>query len=377
MGAVSVPLAGCSGLLGGFSSRQVSADWAPSPGEWGGPGYDQANSGHNPHASPPLTEPTIAWDVASSLPSVVIAEETVFLRESGSLRALAAADGSESYEVSRPESQLVAWSYVAGRFYEGTANGLDAVALDGESVWDDPTRYVDRVSGFVERDGYVYATTGIESLHHHDAETGERVDATVHDAVVQGLANHEGVLYAVLADGVAAYDTADDGSLDERWRHRIEEESEFEPIHFAVGGGQAALVLHDRTADETRVSVFGTGGSEFLHALEFDQRVTRIVIGEYSYVATIRTTDSRPTGGEIRAYDGTEERWTVELETPPFSLVLADKTLIVGGSNEQTLAIGSRSGDNLWAYEGTTPLAVVGETIYGTTAGDRFVALRE
>lgn len=376
--AASATLAGCPRPFGGVFSRQVPADWTPDPGEWAGPGYDQANSGHNPHASPPGTEPAVAWEVTSSQPSVVVAGGTVFLRESESLRALAVDDGSEWYEVTRPLSQLVVWSYIDGRLYDGTADRLAALALDGESVWDNPIRHVDRIGSIVERDGFVYVTTGIESLHHYNTETGKRVEATVHDTIVWGLANHEGVLYALLTDGVAAYDVADDESLVEQWRHRIGKTSGFEPSYFAVGGGRAALVLR-RSGDEgIRVLIFDTGGGEFLGPIEFERPVSQIVMGKYTYVATIQSTSSRPTGGEIRAYDGTEERWAVELEITPFWLALADETLLVGGNPElTTVAIDGEGGHELWTYEGAFPNAVVDETIYATTTDDRFVALRE
>lgn len=386
--AASAALAGCPRPFNDIFSRYVPPDWTPGPGEWAGPGYDQANSNHNPHASPPETEPTEAWDVESSRPSVVVAEETVFLREAESLRALNAEDGSEQFEVSRPPGWGV--RYVDGRLYDLTPDRLDpdatesrlsklhGLTLDGETVWDDPVRHTDQITSFVEREGYVYVTTGKESLHHHDIETSERVDATVHDVAVLQLANHDGVLYAMLADGVVAYDVTDEGSLEERWRHRFNEKSDFEPVNFAIGGGRAALVLNQKESRGIRVLMFDIGGGEFLGPIEFERSATRIVMGEYSYINTIRTASSRPTAGEIRAYDGTDEHWTVDLEFPPFWLALAGQTLIVGGNDGLTVAaIDGESGDKLWTYEGAFPNAVVDEAIYATTRDDQFVALRE
>lgn len=393
VGAVSAGLTGCIDLIGDVGdivdgdSRQVPADWTPAPGEWAGPGYDQANSNHNPHASPPSTEPSVAWAVEVSPPSVVVADGTVFLREPESLRGLAADDGAERFEVSRPSG--LSFRYIAGRLYDLTPNRYDpdvaddrlsrlhALTLDGEAIWDDSVRHTDQILSFVERERYVYVATGTKTIHHHDADTGERVDATVHDATVRDLANHDGVLYAALADGLVAYDVADDGSLEEQWRHRVDEESTLEPTRVAAGGGRIALVQFDRMVDESAVSLFDADGASF-GTVEFDRSARWFAMGEEWYAASwISEGESR--AGEVHAIDGTEARWSIELETGPMWLALADGTLYAGSAldGSSLTAVDAASGDELWRLDGVFPEAIVGETVYATTVDDRFVALRD
>lgn len=226
--------------------------------------------------------------------------------------------------------------------------------------------------GFVERDGYLYLSTQTDTIHCHDANTGERVDAIVHDVGVRGLANHDGVLYAALEDALVAYD----GRLEELWRYGLCDGDEPNPFSVAVHGERAWVVQQrERASSQSAVSLLDVETEEHLGTVEFDDGPSGTVIGEFTYV----TLGSTSTGGEIHAYDGTEEQWSVELQLGPAWSALADGTLYVGriGSEEPILtALDAESGDELWTYEGALPHAVVGETVYATTDDDRFVALR-
>lgn len=224
--------------------------------------------------------------------------------------------------------------------------------------------------------GYVYVTTGTGTIHHHDAGTGERVDATVHDATVRDLANYGGILYAVLADGLVAGDVAGDGSLEEQWRHDVDGASTLEPGRVAVGGGRVALVQFDRLADESAVSLFDADGAS-LGTVAFERSARRVAMREDWYAAT-RLADGESRAGELYAFDDAGERWSVELETVPTWITLAAGTLYVGSAFDgpSLTAVDAASGDELWRLEGVFPHAVVGETIYATTADGLFVALR-
>lgn len=378
IGAASTSLAGCNYLFGdgeATQQRAVPGDWTPGPGEWVGPAYDQANSGHNPHASPPRSEPTVDWEVDVNQASVLVADGTVFLRESTALHGLATDDGTERFEASRPSGAL--FRYVDGRLYDSILDGIEALTLEGEAEWDGAIEYDDRIMGFVERDGYLYLSNQSDTIHCHDADSGERVDATVHDTGVGGLANHDGVLYAALEDALVAYDVADDGSLEELWRYGLGDGDDPNPFSVAVQGERAWVVQErDRANSQSGVSLFDVESEEHLGTIELDAPASVSAIGEYTYL----TRGSDPTRGDILAYEGTEEQWVVELEPGPAWTVLAGGTLYVGRGGREApslTALDAESGDELWTYEGAFPQAVVGETIYATTGDDRFVALRE
>ena len=380
VGAASAGLAGCNRVFGDDESptRLVPGDWTPDPGEWAGPGYDQANSSHNPHASPPSTEPTVDWADDRGRGSILIADGTVYHRETATLRGLDVTDGTEQFAVSRLSGSL--YRYVDGRLYDETIDGIEALNLEGDSEWDDRIDYEDHVVGLVERDGYVYLSTGTDAIHHHEADTGERVDATVHDGRVGDLANRDGVLYAAVADGLVAYDVTDGGSLEEQWRGRLGAEETVDPITVSVGGALAYVLHRQRRGADVgyAVSLFDVDRAEHVDTIDFDRSPAVSAIGEYAYVATTPDDGRIPTEGEITAYDGTDELWSVEFEPGPVWSVLAGGTLFVGtGAEEPAItALDAGNGDELWTYAGAFPRAVVGETVYATTDDDRFVALR-
>lgn len=385
LGAASASLAGCNVVFGDDEDdgpeRRVPGDWTPAPGEWANPRYDLANSGYNPHASPPGSEPSVAWEVDAWTSSVLVADGTVFLRDGVKLHGYDAEDGDDQFDVSLLSGSL--HQYVEGRIYDRNLDGLDALTLEGEPAWDEPIEYEEWLAGVVERDGYVFISTGTDTIHHHDADTGERVDATVHEGAVRGLSNRDGVLYAALADGLATYDVADDGSLEERWRHRIDDGSELEPRSVVVGPDRAYLVRRrGRNSGPSAVDVFDVADESRLGTLEFERRaVVAAVDGEYAYVGLSRLTGRQPTDGELRAYDGTEDVWSADVEPAPVT-VAGGGVLCVGSSdieagNSRIVALDATSGDALWTYAGAFPLAVVGETVYATTDDERFVALRD
>lgn len=383
-GAASAALAGCNSVFGdgdSSPSRQVPGDWTPAPGEWGGPTYDQANSGHNPHATPPGDEPTVAWETESPRLSIAVAADTVYARQSSTLRGLAAEDGDERFRVSRLGGSL--YRYVDGRLYDHTGSGLEALTLDGDPEWDGRVDLDGDLVGLVERDGYVYVSTGTDAVRRYDADTGASVgDAYGFDVEVGGLANSDGTLYAALADGLAAFEVDDDGALTRRWRREADHAYRPRSTGVAIGDGLAVVSEVRRNADGSAggsaFSAFDVDGTH-LGTLEFDHPVTVGAVDDVLYVVTHRGTDSPPVDGTVRAYDGTEERWAVDLAVAPGWLVLADETLYVGGGIEDPAiaALDAGGGDTRWTYEGAFPLAAVDETIYAATDDGRLVALRD
>jgi len=384
VGSASAALAGCADAFGDDSERRVPADWTPAPGEWGGPAYDQADSGHNPHATPPADEPTVAWDVEGQQPSVLVADGTVFLRRGGRLRGLDAEDGTERFAVSRLNGSLL--RYVDGRLYDRTVDGVEALTLEGDAEWEAPIDREEPVFSLVEREGYVYVVTASETVvpegsgavGRHDAATGERLEDARLDAEVGGLANHEGTLYAALEDGIAALDVGADGGLETRWRHRADW-SAVGLGSVAAAGDRAYVRAEPDPVAETVLSAYDLDAEAHLGTLRFDRVVTAPAVGEYVHVVTADHGNGRPEDGDVRAYDGADEQWTVEFDSVPAWSALADGTLYVGSGLEETrlTALDAATGEERWTYEGAFPHAVVGETVYASTDDGRFVALRE
>lgn len=166
-----IPLENCSiGLVGttccptvltdgGGTRRHVSPGWRPEPGAWTDwARYGPRGNRYNPHASPPRSEPEIAWtyeyDGNLSSRSFAVADGTGFGVFDSELYALDTTDGEILWR--EPTSRGGTVFYVDGRLYHGTSGGVEALTLAGDVDWrlDEKTA---NVAG--ETDGYVYTTT--------------------------------------------------------------------------------------------------------------------------------------------------------------------------------------------------------------------------
>ncbi|WP_248905867.1 outer membrane protein assembly factor BamB family protein [Halocatena marina] len=141
--SISSSIAGCATLqarleafrLGTFE-RPIAADWHLSPGQWPMRDYNYARTRHNPFATPPRHNPVRAWTYAvssSNLQSLVVSDDTVFVRSEARLTALNATDGRKRWHRSRNNRERLI--YIAGRLYNVAQDRVRAIAPDGTELW--------------------------------------------------------------------------------------------------------------------------------------------------------------------------------------------------------------------------------------------------
>jgi outer membrane protein assembly factor BamB len=116
--------------------RRVDPGCRPGPGTWAQDGYGPANTGFNPHASPPQATPTARWNhrFPEPLDELCVADGTVYCATRGRLVALSASplvacdasSGDRLWERAvAPDAPL---AVAEDTLYVGTDNGLVALA---------------------------------------------------------------------------------------------------------------------------------------------------------------------------------------------------------------------------------------------------------
>lgn len=355
------------------ADRQVPADWTPPAGVWSDATYGPANTSYNPHASPPSSDPTVAWRVdVDSTPTVAVADGTVYVRDVDTLTAVDARDGTVAWSLERGQGDVV--ECVDGRLYDRTEGALAAYTLDGEAVWE--TAYEGAFYDLFEREGAVYVTTG-QSLQVHHADTGEQVGDR---GRIGGPANRDGVLYCVHDEDLVSFDL-DGGAFDERWR------SPGVAAYQQFGGvavGESAAYLLEVDASERRRDLLAridteTGARTGVAHLDTVAGAPAVV-GDTAFVVHGRETDDGGiSGGSIVALGPDGEAWSRGARDAFGSVYATDDALVVGrvdGGTEPIRALDPATGDSLWRFgDHGEPLAVVGDTVYAAVDG-AFVALR-
>lgn len=280
-------LAGCGFLTTGGEQcteqrdRHESDVDLPGSAAWPGYQYDRGNTGHNPSASGPAGEPTVAWraSLCGGTTAAVVRDgrahvggfvfdartgELVGGEVHGHVSAPAVLDGTAYVSTHDLEARDAAsgerlWTFET----DEDAGGLPApTVVDGTAYVsggiDDPTLYaVDAAEG-TERwrfetggdvdtpaavvDGTVYVADGSQTLYAVDAAEGtERWRRALDPRVwLSGPVVADGAVYLGSLEGeVLAFETAD-GST--RWRRRVED-GQFEvrdPVAVADGTVHAA-----------------------------------------------------------------------------------------------------------------------------------------
>lgn len=400
----------CVGVVGAGScsvfgddqpGRQVPADWTPAPGEWATGTYDYAGTLANTAAEPPTEEPSEVWAVTpgpdeDTQGGVVVADGTVFHGEAGALTAYDGTDGTERWERDTPYGYTT-W-YVDGRLYDRADRDLAALSLDGETIW---TAEAVAAHRLFEREGYVYLSTLWGGFQWYDADTGDRIGDL--DAAVVGMASAGDSVYTAGPEGVAAYDFADDGAPEERWRAgdvlttewqqepRDADDEPTAPLPAVVAVADDTVHLLERPrglqGDEARLMLLDADDGEVIGTVAFDRWVNGPVVDDdvYLHAATVGEDWRDRADGELLAYDGTDQRWATDVEAS-YGFFKAGSLLVVSrgdvdGGNHSTTALDATDGEPMWTYDGASALAAVGETIYGTSRGPeesvRLVALRE
>ena len=349
--------------------RRVASDWRPEPGTWAEREYGPTNSRHNPHATPPRTEPEIDWERDLEHPigdgTVVVAEETVYLSTRRRLLALDADDGTMRWD--RDLGDGAGLKYVDGRLYQLNwglrRSELVARSPGGDERW--RTAIPDYLVDVHERDGYLFVSgrNRYWTLH---ADTGEIVRER--EDWLRRIASDGDRLYAAYSDILVGYDV-DGRTLEERWRSL----SDLAPEsgHPVVADDQIFVPAYHPT---------GTGGGVFVsdlsgekrHRIELEQGPRYLVDTEDGPVAV---PSSNEHDGELVALrtDGSQ-RWTAAIGARARAIA-AGETVYAGTS--PLTALDATSGERLWEWDAgvAVRLAATNSTLYVVTA-DRIVALR-
>ncbi|WP_323171571.1 PQQ-binding-like beta-propeller repeat protein [Natrialba sp. PRR66] len=375
-------LAGCSTVRTelrerrlGEPDRRLSPDWHPDPGQWPMEGYNFAQTSHNPYATPPRDEPEIAWTYEhengqeqNSLRTLIVADDTVYVRTDGELVALDAATGQTQW--TKPREDRATLAFIAGRLYEFREDQLRALTPGGESIWetefDDDNYYYTPL----ERDGWVYAT-GRDTVARLHADTGDIITTADLDAASPITAG--GPVYAGRYS-LTAYDIVD-AEFSPRWT--VDDGFPYESYgSTAVANGLVVRSERHNYAgdgeDRGRLSIYDvTDGTRRTELTTARTTQSPSVDGQRVYVST---SDIRGgtigSAGQLAAFsvDG-EERWRYEPEAGLQPPVSADGTVYVGPfANDRVplVAFDAATGDELWRRDvaSSLELAIAGETLY-------------
>lgn len=357
----------------GPADRQIPGDWQPEPGVWATATYSLANTGYNPHASPPTSEPTVAWSgQVPGSPSIAVADGVVYLRGATSLFAINDEDASERWSIDRPRGDLL--GCIEGRLYDKTDGQITAFTTAGDEEW--TADFEGSLYALFEMNGIVYiATTGGTQRHH--ADTGEHLGNL---ATVGSPGLRDGTIYGVVDGDLAAY-TVPDESLNEQWRLGAE------ALDLQYGGiavdTDAAYLLEIEGADDGTDELLRVNRDDGTRMGSYDVRsvlVSPAVADDQIYISEAKPTDDGSfTDGKLIAADDSGERWTRQSDSLFGPSLAADDAVLVGrvpGGDEPLYALDPETGETLWQYgDSGAPLAVVGDTVYATV-DDRFVALR-
>jgi hypothetical protein len=372
VGGAAAALAGCTSVvrspvgdtIRSAPDRRVDPGWRPGPGTWAQAGYGPANTGHNPHASPPRTEPEVRWrhSLPETLTEIVVAEGRVYCETASRLVALDVESGTRRWDRYTDANAL---TYVDGRLYHwGDNTDFVARGLDGTELWRTATD-AESLKQYHERDGYVYlgAFSGHRILH---ADSGAVVRSS--DTEWEFLAATADGCYTTRggSPGTPVTYAVGDPALGERWRV----ETGCSVGRPAVDADRVYYPFDPRyTLDCTgphRLRAFDTEGRPQWTAT-FDASIWYpAVADDRVFVST--APESGPGRLVCLSRDG-ERRWRHEAAGGLKRPVVANGTVYAvpaRDSDAPLVACDVATGERCWARSVTTdaPLAAVGETLY-------------
>lgn len=363
-------MAGCPfGESEAGPERRVAADWRPDRGEWlSATRYDPSGNCYNPHAEPPRTEPSLAWETTfeqtNPIPWFSLADGRLFLRTKSALTAYDTAGGEELWRESQPTIGTV--QYIDGRLYNGADGEAQAMTLDGEELWRiDASRFV-----IGEMEGHVYAGTE-DGLAWYDADSGERLGVRETTGRPSGVV--DGTIYGFASDAVYAYEHGGD-EPSRTWGQPLESRFEILGNWFVVADGK----LHVRErggSGEKRIGRYAVADGTLETTGRTYDGVHDIVVRDgVEYVVTHEQEGEDVTWTLTARED--EVLWEESFGTSVTSLVVADNVLYVDGEDGELLALDADTGERLWERaDSGGMLAIVDDTIY-VFRGARLLALR-
>jgi outer membrane protein assembly factor BamB len=357
--------------------RRVAPDWRPAPGTWASAAYGPANTGHNPHASPPRRAPEADWrvDLPAGPSSLVVAAGRVYCTTRRRLVAFDAETGAVDWE--RPLEAPTRLTYVDGRLYlTNTDEEIAALAPDGAEQWLTAVD-AESIKGVHERSGYVFLGTfsGHRVLH---ADTGRVVRSR--DVEWEFVASAGGAVHVTRGGPPGTPVTYDVNGrrLTERWR-----------VDTDCGVGRPVVadgrVYYDVDPEFTpdcdgrhRVWAHEPTG-ERLWTASFAGKVRYpAAAGDRLFVPAASA--ERDAGSLVCLGPDGERRWSHETAGGVGPPAVAGGAVYAGPRSDDRaplVAVDAATGDRLWErpVSGDVCLAAVGERLY---VGDRqgVVALR-
>ncbi|WP_207586998.1 PQQ-binding-like beta-propeller repeat protein [Halomontanus rarus] len=401
--AAGVTIAG-SALAGCLGTDQPKFEtWTPDSGTWPLPRYDVANTGSNPHATPPREAVEEAWSASTNgdLAGSLVADGTVVGYGNGGVHAFDLTDGDERWAV---DSEARAAAIFDRTVYTVGRDDLET---------DDPTG---KLRGFALADGeeVLEATVGGDyprldsvSVTESLVLVGDRKDRTVvalDRESGETLWELESGLTSALADdrlyvsGRGELSTYEPRSGRDAWFDE-DPESEWDVETITYDGTPAPAVTDynvytgDRsvlTVDDRRSAVHAydsRDGQKLWTSEPRGQRAsTPAIVDDIGYAVQTESGREQAHFVALDLADG-GERWHLETEGYLSTAVTAGNVVFASGGDDEagtgTVLAVDEDGEELWRFDAPSPagwssgVVAVGDLVLVTTEGGDVIALEE
>ncbi len=377
---------GAAGVLAGGAARYGA--WSPAPldapeGTWLQPRYDAANTGYNPDASPPTTDPELAWtyDVAEAVNALAAGVGHLYVGTDHAVYAFEDGDQHPRWDRAASGYRIAVGPDVVIAVGRGMVTAF--AASNGAPQWRHNVEHrvygvlVDQRTAYVGVDDRLDAYALDSGRRRWRVETGpDTFPAFVGDRLLAGASN----LTAYEPRGALRGDLAD--APTRVWTSR----DVFGPTRPVVAGDH--VLAGETTCFQTEtcgVNVVSPDGTRE-HHVELGNSAGSIASdGDRAYVVSLSYGESEngydvPDSSTLHAIDvdTAEERWSFRRPgwfCPP---VVANDTVYVGESGSthgdgSVYALDTETGETRWTYresDGVNVLAAVRDTLLvGTDDG--------
>jgi outer membrane protein assembly factor BamB len=335
---------------------------------WAERDYGPSKRRHNPHSTPPRTEPVVDWQHAFDAPLddgwFIVADDTVYVATRRQLLALDTADGRTRWK--RRIDGPAGLKYVDGRLYQLNwrlrESDLVARSLSGDERW--RTTIPSQLRGLHEQNGYVFVA-GRDRYWTLHADTGTIVRAR--DDWVRNMAFDGDALYAAFSGTLVRYEI-EGRTLQAQWQTKVDYPTQSgQPV---VAEDVIYVPQYNPGRNTGGVLVSGTAG-ENQHRISLQRSPRRVTMTEDGTGVVVTLTK----GQGLRAIqpDG-DQQWTADVRGRS-SAIAANGAVFAG---DPLIALDDKSGEQLWTLDvdGVAQLAAAESTLY-VAQYDRLIAFRE
>jgi outer membrane protein assembly factor BamB len=388
-----------SGVAAAAAAAGAGARWGawrpaaspPAPGTWTQPRYGFENTGHNPHASPPTDDPSLAgyYETETEVDALAVGEKRVFTAADKSVRAFERDTGESTWT----EPVDARWVAVGGDAVVAAGLG-EVVALapaDGSVRWRQSIG--DLAYSLLVDDRTAYVGTGSRLTAFALASGSRRWALSARNRTFPGF---DGDRLLVGGDSLAGYDarSAPRGVLGDGPTRAWRCEDVFGATQ-PVPVGDVTLVGSSGCSPRTTCSVSAVGPDR---TVEWERALGNYAgrlasDGDRAYVVSMRYGDTESVGGQtVNVPDDTtlhaldpatgETAWTLESSGMFAAPIVANGTVYAGNyggrnGDGDLYALDPVTGDVWWTYEeaaAVNALAAAGSRLYAATS-DAVLAL--